>query len=135
MIEDYNGGAAWNFAVGTGGDANAHVAGLSGGLGGSTCSDGELVTAQGLASGFTQPGPMGCWTHQGYDRAFFGSLGFGSQDFFDSSAVYAGLGSGSFSSFLTRTIVIDVIPEPSSFVLLCFGGLTLIGYRCRKRAA
>jgi hypothetical protein len=56
MIADYIGGAAWDFAVGTGGLGNAHVIGVGGGAGpGTICDDGETVTAAGLANGFTQP--------------------------------------------------------------------------------
>src|SRR5713226_7025003 len=72
MIENYIGGAAWDFAIGAGGLGNAHVSGVGGGFpGGATCSDGEKVTADGIANGFSQPGVMGCWTHQGYDQLGF----------------------------------------------------------------
>jgi hypothetical protein len=52
MIENYTGGAAWDFAVGAGGVGNAHVGGFDGGLGGFTCNDGETVTAAGLTNGW-----------------------------------------------------------------------------------
>ncbi len=80
MIENYTGGNAWDFAVGAGGAGNAHVAGVGGGLSGSSCSDNETVTAAGTTNGFTQPGILGCWTHQAYDQAgFFAGLGLYNQ--------------------------------------------------------
>jgi hypothetical protein len=118
MIENYIGGAAWDFAVGASGDANAHVVGIGGGDFGppdAGCSDGETVTPAGLANGFTQPPPLGCWTHQAYDQSFFGPLGF-TKSYFDSPADLGGPG---FSSLLANgNTVTGAVPEPASIAIL-----------------
>jgi hypothetical protein len=128
MIEDYTGGAAWDFAVGAGGAGNSHVAGFGGGLPAPGCDDGETVTAAGLTNGFTQPGPMSCWTHQGYQQSFFGPLGF-SLSFFDSPPAYLtdNPGLGPFSSLLSNGLTVTgaAAPEPASLLLLGSGFLGL----------
>jgi PEP-CTERM motif-containing protein len=126
MIENYTGGAAWDFAVGTGGAGNAHVAGVGGGApSGLGCDDGETVTAAGIANGFTQPGPMGCWTHQAYDQTFFGPLGFG-LSFFDSPLSGDVFGPTGASSLLSNGLTVTGrTPEPASLLLLGSGFLGL----------
>jgi hypothetical protein len=135
MIENYIGGPAWDFAVGTGGAGNAHVGGVAGGLPGPGCDDGETVTADGLANGFTQPPPISCWTHQGYQQSFFGPLGF-TKSFFDSPPAYLvdNPGLGSFSSLLSNgnTVTGGTVPEPASLILLGSGLLGLGGTLRRK---
>ena len=133
MIQNYTGGAAWDFAVGAGGMGNAHVAGFGGGYpGGAGCSDGELVTAAGLANGFTQPGAMGCWTHQAYDQAgFFAALGF-TTSYFDAGPGYP----DGFSSLLANGKTVTgggggvTVPEPSTLGLF---GLGLVGLALIRR--
>lgn len=121
MIQNYTGGSAWDFAVGAGGFGNANVAGVGGSLGGNSCSDGEAVTAVGLANGFTQPPAIGCWTHQAYRTSFFGPLGF-TNSFFDAPSDIGGTG---FSSLLamgsTVTVTQSNVPEPASMAVLAFG--------------
>ena len=132
MIGNYTGGAAWDFAVGTTGGGNAHVSGLGGAISGSSCSDGEKVTATGLANGFTQPPTIGCWTHQAYDQAgFFAPLGF-TLSFFDGGPAYP----AGFSSLLSngKTVTGSAAPEPDLLALLAIGllGFGLKGARRRR---
>jgi len=114
MIEDYQGGAAFDGIVGTTGGANNHVGGAGGGAGGSVCSDGETVTADGTANGFTQPPVIGCWEHQTYDQTYFSTLGF-TRTFYQSDR-----GPG-WSSLLSTGSTLTGAPEPSSLALLGFG--------------
>ena len=132
MIGNYTGGAAWDFAVGTTGGGSAHVSGIGGGIPGSSCSDGEKVTATGILNGFTQPPVIGCWTHQAYDQAgFFAPLGF-TLSFFDGGIDYP----AGFSSLLSngKTVTGSAAPEPDLLALLAIGllGFGLKGARRRR---
>jgi hypothetical protein len=134
MIENYSGGSAWDFAVGAGGNGNAHVAGVGGGYPSSlSCSDGETVTPLGTTNGFTQPPAISCWTHQGYDQSFFAPLGF-TESFFNSPT---GLGIDGFSSLLSDGNTVSApptgAPEPASLVLLGAGLAGLGAVRRRRR--
>lgn len=40
------------------------------------CTDGERVTADGIAKGFSQPQIDGCWSHQGYETSYWSTFGY-----------------------------------------------------------
>src|ERR1017187_5720147 len=88
--------------------------------GGSTCSDGETVTAAGIANGFTQPGILSCWTHQAYDQAgFFGPLGF-TLSYFNAGPDYT----AGYSSLLSDGVTLTGgggTPEPASMLMMGTG--------------
>lgn len=138
MIENYNGGSAWDFAVGAGGNGFNNVAGVGGALGGPGCTDGETVTPLGITNGFTQPPAIGCWTHQAYNEAFFGPLGF-TLSFFDADPAFAASNpgvAGPFSSLLSSGVTVTgSTPEPSSIVLLSTVALAGLGFKFRRRFA
>ncbi len=137
MIENYIGGTAWDFAVGAGGLANTSSNSVGYGTADPafTCTDGETVTATGLANGFTQPGPLGCWEHQAYRQSFFGGLtsingsGF-TLSFFDADPAFPGY-SGLLSNGVTLTG--GSAPEPASIALFGIGLLALGVMRRRAR--
>ena len=136
-IGDYDGNAGWDFLVGGSGNA-AFVAGIGGALGGPGCTDRETVTAAGTANGFTQPGLIGCWTHQAYAMPHFASLGF-TKSFFNADPGFqaANPGFGAFSSLLSNgNTVTGGVPEPTTWALMLTGfGLAGGMLRARKRLA
>jgi hypothetical protein len=140
MIENYTGGAAYDFMIGSGGNASNYVAGYGGVLGGPGCSDGESVNATGLLNGFTQPPVLSCWTHQAYDQTYFSTLGF-NKSYFDSDPAFAATnpGYGPFSSLLangdTQTGTENSTPEPAAFSMMGGGVLALALAKIRRRRA
>jgi len=140
-IGNYDGNSGWDFLVGGSGNS-AFVGGVGGALSGPGCTDGETVTALGIKNGFTQPGTIGCWTHQAYSQPHFGALGF-TESFFDSDPAFAAdnPGFGPFSSLLSNGSTITGggggVPEASTWAMMVvgFAGLSFLGYRTsRKRA-
>lgn len=140
-IGNYDGAAGWDFLVGGSGNS-AFVAGIGGALSGPGCTDGETVTASGTMNGFTQPGPLGCWTHQAYGQTHFAALGF-TKSYFDSDPQFAldNPGYGGFSSLLSNGNTItgggNGVPEPSAWALMLigFGGMGAMLRSVRKRHA
>lgn len=136
-IGNYDGNSGWDFLTG-GGSNWTHVGGVGGGLAGPSCTDGETVSALGITNGFTQPGPVGCWTHQAYDMPYFAALGF-NKSFFDADPAFAALnpGFGPFSSLLSNgsTVTVTGAPEPISLTLFGAGLLGFGALRRRKKSA
>ncbi|HPU16122.1 MAG TPA: PEPxxWA-CTERM sorting domain-containing protein [Polymorphobacter sp.] len=135
-IGDYDGQAAWDFLVGGSNNAN-WVAGVGGNLVGPGCTDGETVTAVGIANGFTQPAPVGCWTHQAYNSNYFATLGF-TKSYFDADPQFAtdNPGTGPYSSLLSNGNTITGggnVPEPAAWTMMIMG-FGLIGATMRRRA-
>lgn len=122
-IANYDGNAGWDFLVGGTGNG-AFVTGVG--------SDSEHVTADGLTNGFTQPPVLETWSHQAYDMAHFGALGF-THEFYEYS------GHPGFGMLISTGKTItgsSGTPEPATWamMLLGFGGLgAVLRYR-RKEA-
>lgn len=136
-IGNYDGNSGWDFL--TGGSNNAlFVAGVGGALGGPACTDDESITATGTANGFTQPGVIGCWTHQAYAQDHFGALGF-TKSYFDADPLFAAANPtyGPFSSLLSNGNTItgggNTVPEPETWALMLVG-FGSIGTIMRRRA-
>ncbi len=132
VINDYDGNSGWDFL--TGGSSNSsHVAGVGGALGGPGCTDAETVTPTGTMNGFVTPPPIGCWTHQAYDRPYFAALGF-TLNFFDSDPAFAAAnpGFGPFSSLLSTGTTVSFVPEPGALALFGFG---IVGLAAARRRA
>ena len=130
-IQDYTGGD-WSFidAVLATPPAGT-VLGFDTGMGGPICTDLEVVNAEGLAKGFTQPPVLGCWEHQAYSNTYFGALGFLS--LYDADPAYSAVGDGgTYSGLLALGGALGTpsVPEPTTLGLI---GLGLLGLRMTKK--
>ena len=111
---------------------------LNGGVGGGpSCTDGETVTALGIAKGFSQPPVDHCWSHQAYDNTYWGALGY--VDLISSDKAYTfrgGLHDGSSFLALGGTLGSHSVPEPATWAMLVlgFGGVGAL-VRNRRRMA
>ena len=139
---DYIGGSMDGVVIG-GAGAPAGViqgAGVSnGGVGGGpACTDNQTVTAAGIAKGFTQPAVLGCWSHQGYESAYWEGLGYLNLMASAPEYTYRG-GSNKGSSFLAigGTLGTPVaVPESSTWMMMIAGfGIAGMSLRGRRRNA
>jgi len=135
-IENYVGGDYDGVVVG-GAAPFGTIEGYSvnnGGIGGGPgCTDGEVVTALGLARGFTQPPIDGCWSHQAYESSYWEGLGYIS--LIASSPEFSfGDGTNKGSSFLALggSLGSATVPEPMTWALF-IGGFGAIGTSLRRR--
>lgn len=135
-IEDYTGGAGWDFLLGTSGGANAHVAGYGGGTSGlGSCFDGNFLTPTGAAFGLGAVAGalpnISCFGHQAYEASFFDALGFTSH-LADNPAlngynVVISNGGGGLAEAAET-------PEPGTLSLFALAALCLVQARRRKSA-
>ncbi len=112
---------------------------VNGGIGGGpSCTDGEVVNANGIAKGFSQPPVDGCWEHQGYQNSYWSTFGYIS---LIDAATDTSPNSGGFgftyadgtqdgSGLLALGGTLGSVPEPASLTLL---GSALIGLGAVRR--
>jgi len=136
-IENYIGGAYDGVVPGGAGTGASNVAGLGTSGGGPGCTDNETTTAEGLAKGFTQPVPVGCWEHQGYANAYWNPLGYISliaadPAYFGASSDSVATAGGSGLLALGGSLGTPTVPEPGTIALMGSGLLAAGLFRFRK---
>lgn len=104
------------------------------------CSDGETVSAQGVAKGFSQPPVDGCWEHQAYSNAYWSALGY--INLMNADPLYFGMASdkdptlgGSAFLALGGSLGNPSVPEPLTLSLFGAGLFGLWGARRRQKKA
>jgi len=139
-IENYIGGDYDGVIPGATGAPAGVIEGytaLNGGVGtGPTCTDGETVTALGLAKGFTQPPVDGCWSHQAYDNTYWSTFGYIDLMHADPSFVFRNGGTNGSSFLAVGGSLGDPtpggIPEPATWAMLILG-FASVGAAMRRR--
>ena len=112
----------------------------NGGVGGGPgCTDGQTITAAGIAKGFTQPAVLGCWSHQGYESKYWEGLGYLNLIASDTAFTYRD-GSHAGSSFLaiggSLGTPTGAVPESSTWMMMIAGfGIAGMSLRSRRRNA
>jgi len=132
-IGNYSGGTYDGVVVG-GAAPFGSIGGIGGnGASGPGCTDGETVTAVGIAKGFGQPPVDGCWSHQGYESSYWEGLGYSNLIASSTAYTYAD-GTHAGSSFLALGGTLGSgTPEPETWALMLVG-FGAIGASMRRRA-
>jgi hypothetical protein len=136
-IENYVGGGYDGVVVGGASAPMGSILGAGTSGGGSSCTDGELVTALGIAKGFSQPPVDGCWEHQAYQMSYWGALGYQNLIASDPGGYTFGDESHVGSAFLalggTLGSPTPTVPEPATWLTMLFG-FAMIAFAVRTAA-
>jgi hypothetical protein len=135
-IENYIGGSYDGVIPGGAAAPAGSIQGFGTGLG-SSCTDGELITALGLAKGFTQPPFDSCWEHQAYEMSYWGPLGYQNLIASDLSGYTFPDGTHLGSAFLALGGTLGSpagVPEPATWAMMLLG-FAGIGMQLRRKSA
>jgi len=139
-IENYIGGGYDGVVPGGAAAPLGSIAGFGTTGGGAICTDGELVTALGIAKGFSQPPVDDCWEHQAYEMSYWGPLGYQNLIASDPAGYTFADNTHIGSAFLALGGTLGApsgVPEPSPWglMLLGFGAIGVAMRRTRKKNA